>query len=66
MWIDRCFQRELEEAGLSGFEAVMAHCGGHCWRVLRDRENWRLELTGRHRRPLTTDALCPAASRRPG
>ena len=46
MWIDRCFQRELEEAGLYGFEAVMAHCCGHCWRVLWDRENWRLEIPG--------------------
>jgi hypothetical protein len=46
MWIDPQFQGTLEKAGLSGFDAVMADRGGHCWRVLRDRENWRLDFPG--------------------
>ncbi len=46
MWIDAQFQSVLEQAGLSGFDAVMANRNGHCWRAIGDRENWRLELPG--------------------
>ena len=44
MWLDDRFRSELEGAGLTGFEAVMATTEGQCLRVLEDRENWRLEL----------------------
>jgi heptose I phosphotransferase len=44
MWIEPRFQAALEQAGLSGFDAVMASRRGHCWRAFPDRENWRLEL----------------------
>lgn len=47
MWIDSELQPVFDEAGLSGFAAVMASRTGDCWRELRDRENWRLELPGR-------------------
>jgi hypothetical protein len=52
MWIDPEFQAAFEQAGLNGFGAVMASQRGTCWRVLRDRENWRLELPGPGGRPL--------------
>ena len=50
MWLDDRFRSELESAGLIGFEAVMATSAGRCLRVLKDRENWHLELRDRRRR----------------
>ncbi|MFH1267569.1 MAG: lipopolysaccharide kinase InaA family protein, partial [Planctomycetota bacterium] len=44
MWLDGRFRSELEAAGLTGFDAVMATSEGQCLRVLKDRENWRLEV----------------------
>ncbi len=44
MWLDGRLRSELEASGLLGFEAVMATSAGRCLRVLKDRENWRLEL----------------------
>lgn len=49
MWIDGRFSADLEEAGLIGFDAVMATSGGRCLRALCDRENWRLQVHGPHR-----------------
>lgn len=46
MWCDPDFQPPLEQAGLDGFDAVMATDQGHCMRALSDRENWRLDLAG--------------------
>jgi len=46
MWLDGRFRSELEAAGLGGFDAVMATSRGQCLRVLEERENWRLELSG--------------------
>ncbi len=46
MWLDRRFRSELAAVGLVGFDAVMVTSGGRCLRVLEDRENWRLELSG--------------------
>jgi heptose I phosphotransferase len=50
MWLDGRLRSELEAAGLVGFEAVMATSAGRCLRVLKDRENWRLELHDAARR----------------
>jgi heptose I phosphotransferase len=44
MWLDGRFRSELVAHGLTGFDAVMRTAEGQCLRVLRDRENWRLEL----------------------
>jgi heptose I phosphotransferase len=44
MWLESRFRSELATAGLTGFDAVMLSARGQCLRVLRDRENWRLEL----------------------
>lgn len=49
MWLDEPFRRSLNRAGLDGLRAVMSTMGGRCLRVLRDRENWRLELPDRDR-----------------
>ena len=40
MWLDDRFQAQLQQAGMTRFEAVMEHRGGLCLRVLDDRENW--------------------------
>jgi heptose I phosphotransferase len=44
MWFDARYHGELEDAGLSDFDAVMTNRNGYCLRALRDRENWRFEL----------------------
>ena len=50
MWMDGRFQTELEVAGLTRFEGVMAASKGRCLRALADRENWRLQMDGDRRR----------------
>lgn len=44
MWLDGRYRPELDATGLSRFESVMQLSAGRCLRVLKDRENWRLEL----------------------
>ena len=46
-WIDGDFQGDLRRAGLDNVETVMASRQGRCMRVLKDRENWQLELSRR-------------------
>ncbi|MHB8897187.1 MAG: lipopolysaccharide kinase InaA family protein [Thermoguttaceae bacterium] len=45
VWASPEYLAALREAGLAGFEAVMASRQGHCMRSLKVRENWQLPLT---------------------
>ena len=51
MWLDARAERQLQQAGLTDFDAVMATLDGRCLRALKDRENWRLSLHDGQRRP---------------
>ncbi|NQU26163.1 MAG: hypothetical protein HQ567_33165 [Candidatus Nealsonbacteria bacterium] len=51
MWLDACVEQQLQQAGLTDFDAVMATLDGRCLRALKDRENWRLSLQDEQRRP---------------
>ncbi len=44
MWVEHRFREPLGQAGLAGFDAVMATSAGCRLRKLADRENWRLDL----------------------
>lgn len=44
LWIDPAFRPALESTGLASLPAVMETKSGKCLRVLKDRENWRLDL----------------------
>jgi len=44
MWLDARVEPQLQQAGLTDFDAVMATLDGRCLRALKDRENWRLSL----------------------
>ena len=44
MWLDGRFHAQLQAAGLCQFEAVMHLADGQCLRVLKERENWYLQL----------------------
>jgi hypothetical protein len=46
MWWDRYYQPQLRQAGLDGFDEVMANSGGRCLRELKIRENWYLPVEG--------------------
>ncbi len=44
MWLDARIEPQLQQAGLTDFDSVMATFDGRCLRALTDRENWRLSL----------------------
>ncbi len=51
MWLDRRFRSQLQQAGLTEFDDVMATSTGRCLRALGDRENWHLRLHAAHHKP---------------
>ncbi len=44
LWVDPEFRPALEQSGLNDLAAILATTAGKCLRVLKDRENWRLDL----------------------
>ncbi len=42
IWLAQRYRETLQNAGLTGFDEVMASTSGRCLRVLPDRENWYL------------------------
>jgi heptose I phosphotransferase len=44
LWIDPDYRSQLERAGLATFDGMMNTESGTCLRVLKERENWRLDL----------------------
>ena len=40
IWLAERYGETLQNAGLTGFDEVMASTSGRCLRVLSDRENW--------------------------
>jgi heptose I phosphotransferase len=44
IWFDRRFIAPLRQAGLVGFEQIMARADGRCEKILEDREVWHLRV----------------------
>jgi hypothetical protein len=44
IWLDRRFSAPLRQAGLLGFEKIMAKTNGRCEKFLEDREVWHMRV----------------------